>query len=146
MNVYDMNLNDNSSDVVVADNVFEHFMEPEKVLEQANIVLKNGGRLEVPTFNSIYSKYGIHLKHGIRMPWANIFFSEKTICRVMVKLAKERPELLEDYPGLKNEPEKIKDLRRYADLNSMTHKRFKEIAVKSCFEIRSFQVTHPEGA
>ena len=78
------------------------------------------------------------------MPWANIFFSEKTICRVILKLAKESPELFDYYPGLKNEPEKIKDLRRYADLNSMTHRRFKENAVKSGFEIRSFQV-NPSG-
>lgn len=58
MNAYDMKLNHNSFDVVVADNVFEHFMDPEKVMEQANGVLKKGGRLEVPTFNSIYANMG----------------------------------------------------------------------------------------
>lgn len=130
-------------DIVIADNVFEHFMKPRKVMQEAYRVLKSGGQLIVPSFNSIYSKHGLHLKHGLKMPWANMFFSEKTICRVMQRLAKDRPELYTAYPGLQNHPAKVKDLRAYGDLNSMTHRRFLSDAAASGFRVKSFQIVPP---
>ncbi len=74
------------------------------------------------------------------MPWANVFFSEKTICNVMKRLAKDDPFLLDAYPGLVNNPQKVKDLRKYGDLNSITHKRFRRLAIEAGFTIDSFVV------
>lgn len=65
----------------LADNTFEHFMQPETVMQQAFKVLRPGRRFTLPIFSSIYSVYGLHLKHGFKLPWANVFFSEKTILR-----------------------------------------------------------------
>ena len=143
MNAYEMEFAPKSFDLVLADNVFEHFMDPGKVMEQSHKILNDGGKLIVPSFNSIYSKYGPHLKNGLKMPWANVFFSEKTICKVMYKLAQDNPKLLDIYPGISENTFKIKDLRRYKDLNSITHKKFKRLAKENGFEIESFYVTVP---
>jgi 2-polyprenyl-3-methyl-5-hydroxy-6-metoxy-1,4-benzoquinol methylase len=140
MSAYEMNFDPDSFDIIVADNVFEHFMDTEKVLEQSFKILKPGGMLVIPSFNSIYSKYGIHLKHGLKMPWANLFFSEKTICNVVYKLGKENPFIWNAYGGLVNHPSKIKDLRKYGDLNSMTHARFHREVKEAGFHLQSFKI------
>lgn len=140
MNMYgdDLKFPDNYFDMVIVDNVFEHIMNTSGIMKEANRTLKKGGKLVVPVFSSIYSKYGLHLKQGLKMPWANIFFSEKTIVNVMKRLAKDRPELLEVYPGLTGSPETVRDLRKSKDLNDITYKKFKKFAQDSGFKVQSF--------
>lgn len=133
---------DGQFDLVLADNVFEHFIEPEAVMAEAFRVLRPNGQLLVPSFSSIYSKYGLHLKHGLKMPWANIPFSEKTIIRAMVRLAKDNPQLFELYPGLSDNPQRVRDLRRYKDLNDITYRTFKRMAARTGFTVEEFA---PEG-
>lgn len=140
MNAYEMTFAKDSFDLVFADNVFEHFMEPKKVLEQSYHVLRKGGMLIVPTFSSIWSKHALHLKHGLKMPWANLFFSEQTICNVMVRLAEEQPYLKDIYPGVANRPKKVRDLRRYGDLNDITYNKFKKMATNAGFEVQAFTI------
>lgn len=140
MNAYEMTFEPESFDLVFADNVFEHFMEPEKVMQQSFRVLRKGGKLIVPTFSSIWSKYALHLKHGLKMPWANLFFSEQTICNVMVRIANEQPYLKDIYPGVDKHPKKVRDLRKYSDLNDITYQKFKEMAIKTGFEIETFSI------
>lgn len=117
-------LANDSYDLVLADNVFEHFTNYPAVLAEAIRVLRPGGHLLIPVFSSIYSKWGLHLKHGLKLPWANLLFSEKTIIAAMQRLARENPKLYELYPGLTGSPQRVRDLRRYQDLNDITYKRF----------------------
>jgi len=93
-------MNFGSFDLVVADNVFEHLPDPNRVVKECFRVLRPGGRILIPVFSSIFSKYGLHLKHGLKLPWANLFFSEKTIIRAMFRLAKDNPKLWDLYPRL----------------------------------------------
>ncbi len=133
-----MAFSDARFDLVLADNVFEHFTDPEAVMREAYRVLKPGGGLLVPVFSSIKSKHGLHLKHGLKLPWANIFFSERTIIRAMHRLAAANPKLYEWYPGLSDNPKRVRDLRRYGDLNDITYGGFKEMAVRIGFGVESF--------
>ena len=57
----------------------------------------------------------------------------------MVKLSKEDPKINIRYPGVENNPKKVRDLRRYKDLNDITHGKFKKMAKKAGFEIVSFE-------
>lgn len=136
---------DASFDIVWAENVFEHFMEPEAVMTEAFRILRPGGRLVVPIFSSIYSKHGAHLKHGLKVPWSNVFFSEKTVCNVLYKLAEENPQIFEMYAGLADKPDKIRDLRKYKDLNDITFGKFKRMAVEVGYTVESFQSHAPSN-
>jgi len=135
-----MSFADASFDMVLADNVFEHFTEPEAVMREAFRVLRRGGGMLVPVFSSILSKYGLHLKHGLKMPWANLFFSERTIIRAMRRLAVDEPRITDWYPGLGDSPVRVRDLRRYKDLNDITYAEFKRMAARCGFKVEMFSV------
>ncbi len=129
-------------DLVLGDNAFEHFQDPRGVMQEAHRVLRPDGGLLVPAFSSIYSKYGLHLKHGLKVPWANLVFSEQTIIRAMLRLAKDDPRLFELYPGLSHNPQHVRDLRRCKDLNDITYKKFRIMAREVGFKVEFFS---PEG-
>lgn len=139
MNAEKMDFPPESFDLVIADNAFEHFSDPEAVMKESYRVLRPGGRLLVPIFSSIFSKYGLHLKHGLKMPWANLFFSEKTIIKAMHRMAKVNPEIRGQYPGLSDSPHHVRDLRPHKDLNGITFANFKAMAHRNGFSIRYFK-------
>ncbi len=140
MNATELAFADASIDLVYADNVFEHFTEPQAVLAEMHRVLKPGGLLVAPIFSSIKSKYGLHLKHGLKLPWANLLFSEKTIIEAMRIQAAKRPELLDLYPGLRDDPRRVRDLRRYGDLNDITYRSFRQMAQECGFRVKKFRL------
>ena len=130
---------DKSFDLILAENVFEHFNEYEKVIQECYRVLSNNGRLIVPIFSSIHSKYAYHVKTIMKLPWIQWFFSDKTIINVLKRKATIDPYIYDIYPGLKDNPKKIVDIRKHKDLNHITHKLFKETALKSGFLIEKFE-------
>lgn len=129
-----------SFDVVIADNVFEHFADPRTAMQELFRVLTPGGALVIPVFSSIRSKWGLHLKHGIKLPWTNLVFTEDTIVQALKSEAKRRPELLEFYPGLRGDPQTVRDVRRHRDLNAITHAEFTRMAEETGFSVEAFKV------
>lgn len=140
MDANHLGFRDESFDVVIADNAFEHFPEPIVVMKETHRVLRPGGRLIAPSFSSIYSKYGLHLKHGLKLPWANLFFSERTIVRALQRRAEDEPGLREVYPGLASYPLRVRDVRKHRDLNDLTHREFLGMAHDVGFRVDSFEV------
>ena len=53
MDAYSLTFGPETFDVVVSENSFEHFMRPERVMEESFRVLRPGGVLLVPVFSSI---------------------------------------------------------------------------------------------
>jgi hypothetical protein len=81
----------------------------------------------------------MHLKIGLKMPWLNIFFKEETIVNALYKMAEGNKILFEVYPGLINKPKKVRDVRRYGDLNDITYAKFKNLAIENNFIIQNFE-------
>jgi len=140
MDAKKLDFGDETFDVVYAENVFEHLPEPAATFAEAFRVLRPGGVLLVPIFSSIRSKHGLHLKRGLKVPWANLVFSEQVIVGAVARRAKRRPELLVSYPGLANDPKSVRDLRRHRDLNYITHADFLKMAAEAGFMVERFEV------
>ena len=138
-NVVNSSFEDDTFDLIIADNVFEHFDDNLKVLKECKRLLKEGGKLVVPSMPPIYSRNGTHLKNGIAVKWVNVFFSERTILNVLKKNCEKYPILYEIYPGIRGNPLTIRDVRRHKDLNYITNKKFKNQILESGLKIKDFQ-------
>lgn len=135
-----LDFDDNSIDLIIADNVFEHFDDNVSVLKECRRVLKPGGQIISSSFPSIYSKNGPHLKKGVAVPWCYLFFSEKTIVNVLKKNASEFPILKKVYGGLNEQSETIRDVRDYHDLNYLTYRKLKNQIHEAGLRISSFRI------
>ena len=145
MNATDLQFDDNSIDIIFADSAFEHFTDPEKVIKECNRVLRENGKLIVPCFSSWYSKNALHLKKGLAVPWANLFFSEQTIINVLQHLSKKEPILLDIYPGLSKSPKCVRDVRKYKDLNYITYRKFKKMSLNNGLHVDEFSYLMPRN-
>jgi ubiquinone/menaquinone biosynthesis C-methylase UbiE len=145
MSANDLKFEANTFDVVIADCVFEHFLDPQLVLDQCYNILKPKGILIVPRFSSIYSKHALHLKTGLKIPWTNLFFSEKTIVKALYRMAERNNYLFEAYPGLVDKPEKVRNVRKYGDLNDITYSKFRAMSKISGFKVKSFNTIAQKG-
>ncbi len=73
---------ENSFDIVISQNCFEHYPDPEKALTEMRVALKEGGRLYITFGPPWFAPYGSHMHFFTRVPWVNILFSECTVMNV----------------------------------------------------------------
>lgn len=84
------------ADVVLSQNSFEHFDNPQQILAQAYDALKPRG-LFFLTFGPMWwHPFGVHHMFMIKRPWAHIVFSEKTILRVRQLYRPNKPKCWKD--------------------------------------------------
>ena len=131
---------DESFDMIFSRNSFEHFTNPAAVMKESFRLLRKGGNLIVDPFSSIYCKYGTHIKYGVTIPWVNLFFSDKTIIKALYRTAFDDPNIYSIFPGLKGDPVHIRDIRKHKDLNDITFRSFKDMALSVGYSIAYF---HP---
>jgi hypothetical protein len=58
----------------------------------------------------------------------------------MHRLAYVDPNLFELYPGLSDSPQRVRDLRRYKDLNDITYREFKAMTARTGFKLETFSI------
>jgi ubiquinone/menaquinone biosynthesis C-methylase UbiE len=103
---------------------FEHFDQPEKILQTLHRMLAPGGRLFVSFGPPWKHPFGAHMRYFCRWPWFHLLFREETIMAVR-KLYRDD------------------GARRFAEvdggLNQMTLARFLKIVRNSPFELEAFR-------
>lgn len=115
------------ADVILSQNSFEHFGNPDAIMQQAYAALKPGGKFFI-TFNPPWwHPYGVHNMFMIRMPWAHVVFSCKTILRVRQLYRPNKPESWSE-----------------VGLNQMTIQKFLSVIDRSSFPMADL-VLRPIG-
>lgn len=76
---------DDAFDVVISVHTFEHLDDPWEALNECARVVRPGGRVLL-RFPPYHSAWGAHLDSWIRLPWCQVFFSERTIINVVNRL------------------------------------------------------------
>ena len=71
-----------SVDVVISQNSFEHFPQPEKNLAEMAAALRAGGEILICFGPPWLAPYGSHMHFFTTLPWVNVVFSERTVHRV----------------------------------------------------------------
>jgi SAM-dependent methyltransferase len=73
-------LEDTSVDVIVSYDVFEHVSYASALLSEFYRLLRNNGKVLIGTWGW-YHPFAPHLFSTMPVPWAHVFFSEKTVLR-----------------------------------------------------------------
>ena len=115
---------DSTIDTIILNDAMEHVDEPEEVLLECLRVLAKGGRIFL-NFPPYHHPYGSHLQDAIALPWAHLFFSDKTMISVYKDAVKHLP----------NGEERIKFRisecgEKVSFINKMTIRRFKKILIQ----------------
>jgi len=115
---------DNSIDLILSTNVFEHVMDIPGILAELHRVLKPGGSLMTRFGPLFYSPRGYHLSWATQVPWAHLLFGFKPV--IEVRNQKRQPAI---------HPETWED----TGLNRLTFARFKRSVAQSGFEVRRLE-------
>ena len=111
-----------------------------KTLAEAKRVLKKDGLICI-SFATWFSPSGSHLNDWIYIPWNNVFFSEKTLIKVLKQLSLSEKYIAFQFPNINNEtlPIKLEDLGA-GNLNKITLMEFGRIVKKTGMKIKLFNL------
>ncbi|MEN6388167.1 MAG: class I SAM-dependent methyltransferase [Candidatus Cryosericum sp.] len=82
----EMPFHDDSFDMCVMNDVFEHVSKPEAVLKEVHRVLKPGGKVFINS-PPYFHPYGAHLTDVIGIPYVHLLFPEPVLINAYKKLA-----------------------------------------------------------
>lgn len=106
----------NSFDVVISQNSFEHFSNPEKILEEMGKLLSDSGIILLTFGPPWLAPYGSHMHFFCKVPWINVLFPEKAVMKARSHFRNDGAKRYEDVES---------------GLNRMTLSKFESI-VFSC--------------
>lgn len=121
-----------SFDAVLSYDVLEHVQDPRKTLAEVFRVLKSGG-VFLAVFPPYFHPKGSHLEgYASRLPYANLFFSSRTLLGAIDELLDERGD------GYRPQPLRPGD--RLYGLNGLTIRKFRKMTDGSEFEVLSLEL------
>lgn len=106
----------NSFDVVISQNSFEHFANPEKVLDEMGSLLNDSGIILLTFGPPWLAPYGSHMHFFCKVPWINVIFHEEVVMKARSHFRSDGAKRYEDVES---------------GLNKMTIAKFESI-VSSC--------------
>jgi SAM-dependent methyltransferase len=112
-----------SADVIISLDAFEHFQEPEQILQIMNTLLKPGGEVLVSFGPTWYHPLGGHLFSAF--PWAHLIFSERALIRWRSDFKTDGATRFSEVAG---------------GLNRMTISRFEKIVADSPLKFASLEL------
>lgn len=69
-------------DLVISQNAMEHFLDPVAIVKLMKRALKPGGKILITFGPPWLAPYGSHTRFFTKVPWVNVWFSERTIMNV----------------------------------------------------------------
>jgi 2-polyprenyl-3-methyl-5-hydroxy-6-metoxy-1,4-benzoquinol methylase len=86
-------------DMVLSCSAMEHYADPGAMLELMKQAVKPGGVVIISFAEPWYGPRGSHFDAFSRLPWVNLFFSERTIMRVRTHFRFDGAQRFEDVEG-----------------------------------------------
>jgi len=80
-------IDDESVDVVISENCFEHLVNYRAMIGEMHRILKPGGMLATQFSPLFYSPYGAHFHDTSMLPWIHFFFDEETLRDLIEELS-----------------------------------------------------------
>jgi ubiquinone/menaquinone biosynthesis C-methylase UbiE len=123
-------LANDSFDIVISHDSFEHFEEPEKMLGEMSRITKKGGYILIKFGPTWRGPYGRHMSGTIRRdrPWVHLIVPERVIMHCH--------SVYHDYPKLRNNYSQLQ-----GGLNKMTVKRFKKmLKMREDLKVTDFEI------
>jgi len=109
-------------DVVISQNSFEHFPDPQAVLHQMGSLLNSSGLLLITFGPPWFAPYGSHMHFFCKVPWINVIFPEKAVMRARSQFRNDGATTYEEVES---------------GLNKMTMGKFESL-ISSC----NLKITH----
>jgi len=83
-------------DVTLCCGSFEHFADPAKELANMSLMTRPGGKILITFAEPWLSPHGSHMDNFCRLPYINVFFSEKTVMAVRSRFKDDGATRYED--------------------------------------------------
>jgi SAM-dependent methyltransferase len=121
---------DETFDVVYSCSSFEHFSEPEKMLDRMIAFARPGGAIIIAWAEPWWSPYGSHFSGYTGLPWSNVWFSERTLLKLRSRYRNDAATRFSEIEG---------------GLNKMTVGRFEQIIEKCGCPIEVYRLFPVKG-
>jgi len=137
-----IDLPDNSVDLILCFDVLEHILDYREIIGEWRRVLRTGGQVFiwwVPWLNP----YGHHVESLVPIPWAHVFFSERALigaCARIYDLPEFKPRWWDLDESGKKKPNKWQNLTELPELNKLSIGEFEGLCRQSGLHITSREI------